>query len=144
MKVLFLDIDGVANSAEDAKATRGVLGISPEKAFIIGKIILDTDCKVVISSSWRNWPEGMEQIKQQIYPDIYDITPNSHLVHYEDKPRGTEIKTWLSQHPEVTRYAILDDDSDFFDDQPLFKTTWEKGITPEIARKVTDYLNGKE
>jgi hypothetical protein len=51
---------------------------------------------------------------------------------------------WLDQHPDVTRYAILDDDSDFYADQPLFKTAWQTGITDEIAQQVTEYLNGKE
>jgi hypothetical protein len=31
--------------------------------------------------------------------------------------RGEEIKAWLHQHPEVTRYAIVDDDSDMLPEQ---------------------------
>jgi hypothetical protein len=58
--------------------------------------------------------------------------------------RGDEIREWLRKNPEVTKYAILDDDSDFYPDQPLFKTTFETGLTDEIAKQVTNYLNKEE
>lgn len=34
-----------------------------------------------------------------------------------DKVRGDEIAEWLSRHPEVTKYAIIDDDSDMLPEQ---------------------------
>lgn len=54
--------------------------------------------------------------------------------------RGDEINDWLAKHPEVDKYAILDDDSDFYDDQPLFKTTFKDGLTDEIAEAVIEHL----
>ena len=39
--------------------------------------------------------------------------------------RGDETKEWLANHPQVERYAILDDGSDFHEDQPHFKATWD-------------------
>lgn len=57
--------------------------------------------------------------------------------------RGDEINAWLKDHPEVTKYAILDDDCDFYDDQPLFQTTFQYGLTDEIAEAVIKHL-GKE
>jgi len=142
MKALFLDIDGVCNSEESLvrqylkKKIGTSLGIDPQMAFTVGKIILDTGCVLVISSSWRNHPEGMKQIKSAVYPDIYGKTPN-----IPDKSRGDEVKAYIKEHPEITKYAILDDESDFYKDQPLFKTEWKKGITKQIAKKVTEYLN---
>ena len=41
----------------------------------------------------------------------------------------------------MTRYAILDDGTDFRPGQPLFKTTWDTGLTDEIAAEVTGWLN---
>jgi len=38
--------------------------------------------------------------------------------------RGNEVKEWLDRHPEVDKYVILDDDSDFLEDQkPFFVQT---------------------
>lgn len=135
MKVLFLDIDGVCNCESTRQRSRGFIGIDPHMAFRVGKIVLDTGCQVVLSSSWRHFEGGREEVDQQVYKTL-DITPTA-----ASGFRGDEINMWLKDHPEVTRYAILDDDSDFHPDQPLFKTTWQTGITDEVAQALTAYLN---
>jgi len=138
-KVLFLDIDGVCNSAQFAVASksRGILGIDPYPAFLVGKIQLDTGCEVVLSSTWRLWDEGKEDVRKQVV-DFVDITPDLH-----GKDRGYEIEAWLEQNPDVDVYAILDDDMDMLVYQApnFFKTRWAEGLTPEIAKAVTEHLN---
>lgn len=153
-KLLFLDVDGVMNSAETVMASpKGTpVGINPYLAFLVGKIVLDTDCKIVVSSTWRNSEAAMADIVSK-FPQgtVIGKTPNKG--NYKDETgreigRGREVEQWLMENQDLfddiegVRYAILDDDSDFYETQPLFKTTWAKGITPEIAQKVTDYLNG--
>lgn len=134
MKVLFLDIDGVVNSRSTTDFRNNLWPVDPYMAFLIGKIQLDTDCKVVLSSSWRYHPDGVEAAKKIV--DILDVTPKT------NGRRGDEVQAWLDAHPEVETYAIVDDDSDFHEDQHLFKTTFETGITPEIATAITNHLNG--
>lgn len=137
MKVLFLDIDGVVNSQATAQRHRGFVGIDPYMADLVKKIVADTDCKVVLSSSWRVWPASKATVTKQVVK-LYDATRD-----FKGKTdRGCEIKDWLDRHPDVERYAILDDNSDFHPDQHLFKTSWPFGLTPEIAEDVTNYLNG--
>lgn len=134
MKVLFLDIDGVINCAStNFKSEHWPL--DHYMAFMVGKIVLDTDCQVVLSSSWRHHPDGMKEVEKRVCK-LLDKTGKS-----ETRFRGNEIKEWISNHPEVTKYAILDDDSDFFPDQPLFKTSWQTGLTEEIMKEVINYLN---
>lgn len=145
MKVLFLDIDGVVNCARTTQRHRGFIGIDPYMAFLVGKIQLDTDCKVVLSSTWRVGKDSRDEVRQQVV-DFIDVTPSS----WYDKEanhhstRGEEIQKWLDVHPEVTKYAILDDDSSMLENQlpNYFQTYWTKGITEEIAKKVTEHLNG--
>jgi HAD domain in Swiss Army Knife RNA repair proteins len=137
MKVLFLDIDGVLNSEEYALSLGkgGMLGINPESVKILDRIIDETGAKIVISSSWRGSSDLLADIRNTV-GEYIDITPRLSGI------RGTEVREWLrNHHLEVSRYAILDDDSDFFKYQPLFKTTWKKGLTDEIADKVIEYLN---
>lgn len=136
MKILFLDIDGVVNCVSTKQRHRGAIGIDPHMAFMVGKIVLDTGCSVVLSSSWRHWEEGMKEIRRQVV-DFIDTTGRDLY------GRGKEIQNWLDQHPEVTKYAILDDDSDMLESQlpNFFKTTWAYGLTPEIAESVTAHLN---
>lgn len=75
----------------------------------------------------------MNTVKEQIV-DIIDVTPTLSGI------RGDEVNAWLAKHPEVEKYAILDDDSDFYPDQPLFKTSFTGGLTDDIAEKVIEYL----
>jgi len=138
MKVLFLDIDGVVNCAKTTQRHRGVIGIDPYMAFIVGKLVDNVGCKVVLSSSWKNWAEGIAEIEKQVVK-LHDKTP---YLHYSEACRGDEIKAWLDKHPEVEKYAILDDDSDMLKEQlpNFFQTSWNTGITEEIAAKVTQHL----
>lgn len=136
MKILFLDIDGVVNCKTTNQRHRGFIGIDPYLAFLIGKIVLDTECKVVLSSSWRKSPDGIEEVQSQV-TQIFDTTGVCC-----SGIRGVEIYNWLQKHKEVTKYAILDDEGDMllWQKDNFFQTSWETGITPEIAQKVTDHL----
>lgn len=132
MKVLFLDVDGVLNSRSTTNFS-DLYPIDPYMAFLVGRIQLQTDCEVVLSSSWRNHPEGVENVSKRVVK-LLDKTPNI------DSFRGNEVKAWLDEHPEVENYAILDDDGNFHPDQHLFQTTFETGLTDEIAEKVIEHL----
>lgn len=139
MKILFLDIDGVCNSEDYAKqlyAERGhggMIYIDPNAAAKVQRIIKETGCQVVLSSSWRYDKHLIEIVKKDVCR-LLDCTKLSH------GKRGNEVQDWLDRHPQVKQYAILDDDPDFLPHQWLFKTTWKCGITDEIAQAVIDHL----
>jgi hypothetical protein len=59
------------------------------------------------------------------------------------RPRRDEILAWLKDHPDVTRYVIIDDEDDELDDLPLFQPSARTGLTEKIADGVTTYLSGK-
>jgi hypothetical protein len=59
------------------------------------------------------------------------------------RSRRHEVLTWLTRHPKVTRYAIIDDEDDGLDDLPLFQPSSKTGLTREIAQGVEKYLSGK-
>lgn len=148
-KILFLDIDGVVNSMETTNF-KDLYPLDPYMAFLVGRIQLETACDVVLSSAWRHHPESLKHVSERVVK-LLDKTPS--LNHKYDPPvfargrtwdyalRGDEVNAWLAEHPEVTRHAILDDSSDFYDDQPLFQTTFQTGLNDEIANKVIEYLN---
>lgn len=146
MKVLFLDIDGVCNCASTNFKTDH-WPLDRYMAFLVGKIQLETDCKVVLSSSWRIHPEGVATVEKHIVP-VLDRTCSSWYDRENDHHslRGEEIQKWLDEHPEVTTYAILDDDSDMLESQlpNFFKTSWQEGLTDEIAQKVIEHLGRQE
>ena len=45
--------------------------------------------------------------RQALRRQFIDITPDM-----PDEPRCKEILTWIRNHPEVTRYAVIDDEDD--------------------------------
>lgn len=134
MKVLFLDIDGVVNNAKTDMSDGW--GIDPYMAFLVGKIQLDTGCEFILSSAWRYSEEGKNVVRKKVGHLLF-CTP------LDGETRGQEIKDFLDAHPEVTHYAIVDDENDFHKDQltHLFKTSFQTGLTKEIADEITNYLN---
>ena len=162
MKILFLDFDGVLNcSVTFARRSAKIAaeGMPDDKEdwklthldeFLIpnlNPIVEQTKCKIVVSSSWRIGYDLATLAKWLAkkgfkYPEtIIDRTPTIPLVDYS---RGTEIKTWLSKHPEVTGYAILDDDiEDILPLHPMntIRTSGQKGLTPDKAADVIMVLS---
>jgi len=117
------------------------LDTDPEANKLVQRIIKETGCKVVLSSTWRLYPEAREHVKKNVCHFI-DCTkrldPSSKRGGVD---RGYEVEEWLERHPAVSQYAIIDDDADFHPYQWLFKTTFEKGLTEDIAQAVIDHLN---
>lgn len=150
MKVLFLDIDGVVNKQDNFNPAikNNLYPIDSYCAFLVGRIQLQTGCDVVLSSSWRSHPEGVQNVSERVvrlldktgYHKWDGVIRHARGRDWPHELRGDEINDWLAKHPEVDKYAILDDDSDFYDDQPLFKTTFKDGLTDEIAEQVIEYL----
>jgi hypothetical protein len=136
LKVLFLDIDGVVNNKRTKENFEGFMAIDPAMAALVQRIVRNTGCEIVLSSSWRLFRNGREEIESKICK-FADITPILHA------PRGYEIKVWLTRHPEIEHYAILDDAESILPEQRanLFQTTWESGLTEDIALAVEKHLN---
>ena len=136
MKVLFLDIDGVVNNKRTDKKFRNLMAIDPAMAALIQRIVQNTGCEIILSSSWRLFQNGRDEIERKVCK-FADITPILHA------PRGHEIKVWLTLHPEIEHYAILDDAESILPEQRanFFQTTWESGLTEDIALAVEKHLN---
>ena len=137
MKVLFLDIDGVVNKQEnyDRSKNMGPYPIDSYCAFLVGRIQLQTGCEVVLSSSWRIHPEGVQNVSKRVVR-LLDRTPCLPGI------RGDEVQAWLDKYPEFDKYAILDDEMDFYVYQApnFFKTTFQDGLTDEITEAVINHL----
>lgn len=152
-KILFLDIDGVLNHTKTFDTLeKSRFPIDPYCAFLVGKIVLDTGCEVVLSSSWRKHDESIAALKERVVP-IIDITGTCC-----SGIRGVEINNWINKNIHYTdrwtddnkprtdafRYAILDDDSDMllWQKDCFFQTSFTAdGLTEEIAKAVTTHLN---
>lgn len=152
MKIIFLDFDGVISTYE--KGWR----FDVEKIELLKEIVDKTDAKIVVTSSWKRGFTEVDNFIKSFYDkprnkdlknvtifdwfanSIYDITDNN------GSWRGDEIQRWIDKHnEEIESYVILDDDSDFRDNQ-LFnfvQTDTYEGITSREVKLCIKILNGE-
>lgn len=154
LEVLFLDIDGVLNSASSAvyynrlwkNGNKVRKGYAKENFDLMAvsnlRNILETfpNLKIVVSSTWRL--SGYEKVKEDLFfinpKRIIDITPATRRSH-----RGTEIGMWL-KGKKVKRYVILDDDSDMgWRCIHLIQTRGVDGLTYSDMVRVIKRLKGR-
>lgn len=160
MNILFLDVDGVLNSADfiDRMVVYGQIHgkswtddggnhfIDPEAVKRVIHLCNNKDVKVVISSSWRYFdlPTTIESFKGYrdlvpLIPYIVGVTPRLKSGH-----RGTEIAQWLSEHPEVERYVIVDDDTDMTEEQMnghFVQTDFDEGLDYQRVKQIRELFN---
>lgn len=130
----------------------------PTSLYHLHRILEVTGAKIVVSSTWRTDLETMKSwfAKGTLVRDsIIDRTPYSKEVPTEVKDRyrtvdgrferGDEIHYWLSLHPEVTKWAVLDDDSDMnMVMEGFFKTNSYDGLDFKTRREVIRHLMKKD
>lgn len=137
MKVIFLDIDGVLNCSETPNPRGYPYVVDPTLLERLNGVLCRTEAKVVLSLTWRVDPVGILAAKHFGVP-FFDVTPDQ-----PDAPRCGEITSWLNAHPEVVRYAVVDDSNDCLDELPLFQPSSKRGFDHAIADGLEAYLAGK-
>lgn len=157
MKAIFLDIDGVLNVYCESRDEYGCV-FHDHLVDNLRWVIDQTGAKIVISSTWRLSGEKaiMDMWDFRNLPgEVIGITPNlTYGRGFSDHtPRGVEIQQWLDEHPDVTNYVILDDDSDMLEHQMKnFICTFDNqdhpdsvdigyGLTKICAEKAIEILN---
>ena len=151
-KIIFLDIDGVLNSSEFDDHCRETYGVDPvfddildaEAILTLRYIIDETGAEVVMSSSWREYPEAKERAVTQMKCYGVEVVDSTPILQgpKEWGYRNGEILAWLSEHPDVTNYLILDDIPMDHVEQARRQvlTTMQKGLLREHADKAIEIL----
>ena len=149
MKIIFLDIDGVLNTGGADTLYPWVDELNHKNWHKSAVKRLDWLCKktgavVVISSSWRKFSQDLEWWNSEFYQagarhiSVIDCTGSSH-----NGFRGREIVSYLhATLPVVERYVCIDDDSDFYPEQPRVRTKCNLGFTQGNAWEAYAILTG--
>ena len=163
MKVIFLDIDGVLNSYDNMHALHKLDPRNSGDSFgayfdercvrWLSYIINETDCKIVISSTWRC--KGIKRIKElwetrNLPGEIIGVTPheaseetiNLYAATNNVADRGYEIQEWIDEN-KPDRYCIIDDDDDMLPIQKnnFVKTSNKIGLDLPTSESVIVILN---
>lgn len=151
-KALFLDVDGVLNSAAwfaEPRSTEGdylgLRSLDPTAVALLKRVLDETGAEVVLSSTWRLEESFVHELVNAGIP-IADRTPYVSTNH-----RGEEIAAWLTA-PERSGpvdapfiYAVVDDDADAGDHvltrDVFVRTSFAKGLQEEHAHSLIALLN---
>ena len=122
--VIFLDMDGVLQSPRYCVAIgeTGLLSaLEPAAMHMLRNLVVESDAKIVLSSSWRLGMDNPSTIKKIFqccgFKALAAAFHDDWKTRYISGYRGDEIADWLSNHPEISNYLILDDDSDMLESQ---------------------------
>ena len=165
MKYIFLDIDGVFNSADYGRSEEYLLetaGMSDAEIMLIAHhthldrkaiqifndLVKRSGAEVVLSSTWRGKysPEEMTKMLKDRGAEfeIKEATPILFGKISSRIPRGKEIAHFLKmleKQPEA--FVILDDHDDMIHLKPfLIQTSMETGLTQDDVEKALKILNG--
>jgi hypothetical protein len=137
VKIIFLDVDGVLNNF-GLIARYGFDYIDDGCVSLLSQVVKTTGAEIVLSSSWRLEESNLSLVRAALGRSglkIKDCTPFLRMARIQ------EIKQWIKDHPEVTKFVILDDDEDAgFGLDGFFQTDPEVGFTSKIAEKIVLYL----
>ena len=161
MKVIFLDIDGVLNSAlyyraGKADATDVRKHIDPSAVKNLNYIVEKSGAKIVVISVWRHGRtiEELQSILNNagFVGEVIGKTESLNDGKYGDCIlRGNEILHWTQENQDLLgcsysdfkNYVILDDDSDmlYWQRNNFIQVDGYVGLTPTGAWKAVKILN---
>ena len=131
MKVIFLDFDGVMDTAyyghilgKEGRSANDEFGavFDPNCVKCLKKIVDKTGAEVVVTSSWKSLMSFGEMLdmweKRGLPGELIDMTSTTSTC----SNRGDEIDAWLKECKEDCQYVILDDiDESNFNEHQLQK-----------------------
>lgn len=154
MKIIFLDFDGVMDTAYyDHILSKNGLPESDEYGVVFDpncvknlKYIVDhTGADIVVTSSWKNlmtYQDFLEMWKTRNLPGfITDVTPSP----FGKRKRGDQIDAWLDECKADCQFVIIDDlDAYNFNEQQiprLLIVNPFNGLDDETAKRAIELLN---
>lgn len=152
--ILFLDVDGVLNSHDYIRRGGSLScsrdGIDPEAVKHLQRIVDETECSLILSSTWRLIhplahmrcrliAKGMRS-PCPLRGKTPDLSRSDGRV--ERGGRGLEVNAWISATGFKGRFVCVDDDADFLPGQPLVQTNFNSGLIAVHADQCIAILKG--
>ena len=157
MKVIFLDIDGVL-----CFARKHMHYLEKSKLRHLACIQKRTQAEIVLISVWRKFDTHRDNLLADFKKYNIGWNPENRtgqLYYPGMNERPSEIRDYLTAHPEIENFAIIDDENHksfghhMFHASCHFKTPGQlylegligsAGLTRELADRVIAYLNKKK
>lgn len=155
MKLLFLDVDGVLNNLDVLSRCRTSDPIGEEHLVLLKSIVTQTDCRIVLSSTWRLFEESRLALsvafEEHGIPLWIGITPSLSASAWggPSPRRADEILSWIRSNVTGPAIAVAIDDDEDIDigkDHNLpvkfkpIRTSFDKGLTIVEAKEAVDWF----
>jgi len=145
-KIIFLDVDGVLNSStffrdmkEIGKFRTDLWNLNPNSIALLRVLIAeDPTIRLVLSSTWRLYPDGIKALHEAGLDFIA-----STVDYHGAKCRGEEILRWvIDNEDDIFSYVILDDQDDMLPQQykRFVRTSMRDGLLPVHLEKAKRIL----
>ena len=140
-KIIFLDFDGVLNSELSTRKFRTKYRFAKENVAALNEILLKTEARFVITSSWRE-ALILNEIVRFLERDGVLSGRVAGQTKFLQKARGLEIDEWLSSVPyAVSSFVILDDRDDMDPHRKrLVQINPEVGLSMAEAKRAIEFL----
>lgn len=117
--IIFLDVDGVLNSRAYLNSHKDLKDeIDMQAVERLAKIYRQCDCKIVLSSSWRELCGDETKAPHSMYKYLEECLAKCGMTIMDVTPmilsnRPEEIAAWLADNKDLVKnYVSLDDDFD--------------------------------
>lgn len=152
MKIIFLDIDGVfipSRAYKLAEQTSGFVTVfDPCAVGMINDVCVKTGARLVIHSSWLRCTAlmGLSSVTDHMLGQgLKFFHEDSECNYTRSGSRWLAISDWLSDHPEVEDYFILDDEEmpEYYNLRNHIRTDFDEGITFKHYKQILEgFLDG--
>lgn len=145
MKVIFLDVDNCLNDKNTTDTIfGGYNGLDEDKIERLNCIVKETGAKIVLSTTWRNYPDFTEYLMYR----MRSVDPNLASAVIGKTPnlcasRADEIEEWMKDNPSVDKFVVLDDllsESLERFGYSFINTSEEDGLTHDIMKRCIEHL----
>lgn len=149
--ILFLDIDGVLNGHDFDHGAQSNT-IRRDCVERLNRVLDEAGAQIVLSSAWRYMVlcgamtlDGFGYMLRSHgvrSGRLIGLTGKDTQVEGQagEEERGRLIREWLAEHPEVTRYAVVDDMQLGFAGMPIVRTDGARGLTDADAEALVALL----
>ena len=167
MKILFLDMDGVVNTASkdryslslkltyDYNGYKDIFQFDPRILINFIKLLRfckENDIGICITSTWRinTTKEGWNNFIYKHFSNTLKIKETDTLVigttgTLHNGIRGLQIKEWLSLCNEEADYLVVDDETfdikDYIPENKILRVEGQKGLTNKNLNFIKEYFS---
>ena len=159
LKIIFLDVDGVLNCRTTKDVVNHYVGIEDKKVELLKQLVKETNSKIVLVSTWKQWwyKEPQYKCMQDDLANYLDkklarqgLTIMDSTFEYDLLDRGDGILKYIlhlnSKGIVVDNFVILDDEMFDYKETKLTKhlvqTSYNNGgLQPKHIKKALEKLS---